>query len=182
MKVPKSEAVVTLGRSKPSFAGSPDLEKDLAIEKQGEKLDPRKTFLLTQLFDLPRGGEHGDGRRSLRIANFEQRAGARRLQHHLGAAPSHEREPRQDESLGIAELRRLRPIIGNLRLDDPEVLAVARAPEAVLQETMPSQSPDQESNLFVDIPANGRNRAERQPYAQFLRAIRRGRAERSQAD
>ena len=182
MKVPKNEAVVTLGRSKSTFAGSRDLEKDLAIEEQGEKRDPWKTFLLTQLFDLPRGGEHGDGRRNLRIANFEQRAGARRLQHHLGAAPSHEREPRQDESLGIAELRRLRPIIGNLRLDDHEVLAVARAPEAVLQETMPSQSPDQETRLFVDIPANGRNRAEWQAYAQFLRAIRSSRAERSQAD
>src|ERR1700683_3315778 len=130
MKLPKNEAVVTLGRSKPSFAGSRDLEKDLAIEEQGEKLDPRKTFLLTQLFDLLRGREHGDGRRNLRIANFEQRAGGQR---HPGAAPSQEREPRQDESLGIAELRRLGPIIGNLRFDDDQVLAVARAPEAVLQ-------------------------------------------------
>ena len=52
---------------------------------------------------------------------------------HLVAAPSHVREPRQDESVGIAELRRLRPIIGNLRFDDDQVLAVARAPEAVLQ-------------------------------------------------
>src|ERR1700677_5315515 len=142
MKVPKYEAVVTLGRSKPTFATSPDLEKDLAIEEQGEKFDPRETFLLTQLFDLPRGGEHGDGRRNLRIANFEQRAGARRLQHHLVAAPSHEREPRQDESLGTAELRRLRPIIGDLRFDNDQVLAVARAPEAVLQYTVPRQSPD----------------------------------------
>ena len=55
------------------------------------------------------------------------------FEHHLGATPSHEREPRQDESLGIAELRRPRPIIGNLRLDDDQVRAVARAPEAILQ-------------------------------------------------
>src|ERR1700677_617334 len=133
MKVPKYEAVITLGRSKPSFFGSPDLEEDSAIEEQGEKLNPRKTFLLTQLFDVPRGSEHGDDRRNLRIADFEQCAGAWRFQHHVGAAPPHEREPRQDESLGIAELRRLRPIIGNLRFDDDQVLAVARAPEAVLQ-------------------------------------------------
>src|ERR1700683_4921818 len=133
MKVPKNEAVVTLGQSMPTFGTSTHLEKDLAIEDQGEKLDPWKTFLLTQPFDLLRGREHGDGRRNLRIANFEQRAGARRLQHHPVAAPSHEREPRQDESLGIAELRRLGPIIGNLRFDDDQVLAVARAPEAVLQ-------------------------------------------------
>ena len=49
------------------------------------------------------------------------------------AAPPHVREPRQDESVGSAEFRRLRPIIGNLRLDDNQVLGVARAPEAVLQ-------------------------------------------------
>src|ERR1700689_4709712 len=106
MKVPKNEAVVPPGQSMPTFATSTNLEKDLAIEEQGEKLDPWKTFLLTQLFDLLRGREHGDGRRNFRIANFEQRAGARRLEHYLGAPSSHEREPRQDESLGIAELRR----------------------------------------------------------------------------
>src|ERR1700727_1090556 len=133
MKVPKSEAVVTLGQSKPTFATGADLEKDFAVQEQREKLDPRKTFLPAQRFDLLRGREHGDGRGNLRIADFEQGASARRFDDHLSAAPSHEREPRQDESLGIAELRRLRPIIGNLRFDDDEVLAVARAPEAVLQ-------------------------------------------------
>ena len=69
MKVPKNEAVVTLSQSKPTFASS-DLEKDLAIEQQGEKLDPWKTFLPTQLFDLLRGGEHGDGGRNLSDRKF----------------------------------------------------------------------------------------------------------------
>src|ERR1700722_18841653 len=133
MKVPKYEAVVTLSQSKPAFAASTDLEKDLAIQEQREKLDPRKTFLLTQRFDLLRGREHGDVRRNLRIADFEQCVSAWRFHDHVVAALSHEREPRQDESLGIAELRRLGPIIGNLRFDDDQVLAVARAPEAVLQ-------------------------------------------------
>ena len=133
MKVPKSEAVVTLGQSKPTFATGADLEKDFAIQEQREKLDPRKTFLPAQRFDLPRGREHGNGRRNLRIADFEQRAGAWRFEDHLVAAPSHEREPRQDESLGIAELRCLRPVIGNLWFDDDQVLAVRRAPESVLQ-------------------------------------------------
>src|ERR1700722_8073587 len=128
MKAPKYEAVVTLGQSKPTFATGANLEKDLAIHEQREKLDPRKTFLLAQLFDLLRGREHGDGRRDFRIADFEQRAGAWRFHHHLVAPSSHEREPRQDESLGIAELRRLGPVIGNLRFDDDQVLAVARAP------------------------------------------------------
>ena len=133
MKVPKSEAVVTLSESQPAFATGADLEKDLAIQEQREKLDPRKTFLLTQRFDLLRGREHGDGRRNLRIADFKQRASAGRFHDHLVAAPSHEREPRQDKSLGVAELRRLGPIIGNLRFDDDQVFAVARAPDAVLQ-------------------------------------------------
>ena len=133
VKVPKDEVVVALGRSKAAFAGNVDLEKDLAIHQQSEKLDPRKTLLPAELFDLLRRGEHGEGGRNLRIANFEQRAGARQFQHHLVAAPSHVREPRQDERVCISELRRSRPIIGNLRFDDDQVLAVARAPEAVLQ-------------------------------------------------
>ncbi len=133
VKVPKNEVVVALRRPQAVAASGVDLEKDLAIQQQSEKLDPRKTVLPTQLFDLLRRGQHGQDGRNLRIADFEQRAGARRFQHHLVAAPSHVREPRQDESVGIAELRRSRPIIGNLRFDDDQILAVARAPEAVLQ-------------------------------------------------
>ena len=133
VKVPKNEVVVTLGRSEATVASSLDLEKDLAINQQGEKLNPRKTVLPTELFDLLRCRQYGQGGRNLRIANFEQRAGARQFQNHLVAAPSHVREPRQDESVCIAELRHSRPIIGNLRFDDDQVLAVSRAPEAVLQ-------------------------------------------------
>ena len=106
VKVPKNELLVTLGQAKPASAGGADLEKDLAIEQQGKKLDPGKTLLPTQLFDLLRRGKHRNGGRNLRIANFEQRAGARRFQHHLVAAPPQIREPRQDESVGVAELRR----------------------------------------------------------------------------
>ena len=93
VKVPKNKVVVTLGRSKPTFTGNVDLENDLAIEEQGEKLDFWKTILPTQLFDLLRRGQHGQGGRNLRIANSEQRAGARRFQHHLVATPPHVREP-----------------------------------------------------------------------------------------
>ena len=133
MKVPKGEALIALGQSKPAFASGADLEKNLAIEEQGEKLDTWKAVLPTQLFDLPWGREHGDGGRNLRIANFEQRAGPRRFKDHLGAAPPHVREPRQDESVGIVELRRCRPIIENLGFDDDQVLGVVGAPKAVLQ-------------------------------------------------
>ena len=42
VKVPKNEVVVTLGWSKTTVAVGVDLEKDLAIHQQGEKLDPRE--------------------------------------------------------------------------------------------------------------------------------------------
>ena len=40
VKVPKNEVVVALGLSQ-AAASSVDLEKDLAIHQQSEKLDPR---------------------------------------------------------------------------------------------------------------------------------------------
>jgi hypothetical protein len=54
VKVPKDEIVVTLGRSEATLASGVDLEKDLAIHQQGEKLDPRKAVLPAELFDLLR--------------------------------------------------------------------------------------------------------------------------------
>ena len=93
VKVPKNEVVVTLRRSETAVAGGLDLEKDLAIHQQGEKLDSRKTVLPPELFDLLRCRQYGDGGRDLRIANFKQRAGARQLQDHFVAAPSHIGEP-----------------------------------------------------------------------------------------
>src|ERR1700752_3779457 len=50
VKIPKNEIVITLGR--PKAAAGVDLEKDLAIEEQGEKLEPRKIVVPTQLFDV----------------------------------------------------------------------------------------------------------------------------------
>ena len=70
-------------------ASSVDLEKDLAIEEQGEKLEPRKIVLPAQLFDVLRRRQHGQDGGNLRIADFEQRAGARRFEDHLVTAPSH---------------------------------------------------------------------------------------------
>ncbi|MGC2785191.1 MAG: hypothetical protein WA397_15455 [Roseiarcus sp.] len=133
-KVPKSEAVAALGQSKLGFASaSADLEKYLAVEEEGKKLVPWKTVFPTHLSDLLRDSKQGDDGRDLRIANPEQRGGSRRFEDHLAATPSHVREPRQDESVGSAELRCLRPIIGNLRLDDDQILGAARTPEAVFQ-------------------------------------------------
>src|SRR6201987_6558637 len=113
VKVPENEVVVTFGRSQTTIAGRVDLEKDLAIHQQSEKLEPRNPILPTELFDLLGSREQGDGGRNLWIADFEQRARSRRFQHHLVAAPSYVREPRQDDHVGMAELRRSRPIIGS---------------------------------------------------------------------
>ena len=182
VKVPKNEIVVTFGPPQAIVASGVDLEKDLAIHQQGKKLDPRKTVLPTQPFDLLRCRQHGDGGGNLRIAKLEQRGGARRFQDHRVAAPPQVREPRQDESVGIAELWRSRPIIGSLRFDDEEVIVLCRAPQAVLQQTTSGQSPDQQIDLLVDVSAAGGKRGKWQTRAQVLRAIRRARAELSQAD
>ncbi len=48
VKIPKNEIVIALGRSKAAAASSVDLEKDLAIEEQSEKLEPRKIVLPAQ--------------------------------------------------------------------------------------------------------------------------------------
>ena len=115
----------------------------------------------------------------------EQRAGARRFQNHLVGAPSHIGEPRQHENVrAIAQLRRSRPIIGNLRFDDDLIRAASRAPEAIFQQTVPRQSPDQECQFPCRCLARRQHNArERQTRAQVPAARSAARrAELSQAD
>ena len=50
VKVPKNEVVVTLGQAGACVSSVLYLEKDLAIDQQGEKLDPRKPVLSTEPF------------------------------------------------------------------------------------------------------------------------------------
>ena len=45
VKIPENEIVVALVRPQAAVAGSVDLEQDLAIDQQGEQLEPRKTVL-----------------------------------------------------------------------------------------------------------------------------------------
>ena len=150
VKVPKNEIVVALGRSEAYCRCGARLEKDFAINQQGKKLNPGK-MVGAQPSDLLWCRQYGQGSCNLRIADFEQRAGPRRFQDDLVATPSHVSEPRQDESVCIANRHRSRPIVGNLWLDDDQVLAISRAPKAVLQKSMPGQSPDQEIKLLVDF-------------------------------
>src|SRR5215471_13921472 len=88
VKIPKNEIVIAFDRSKAAAAGSVDLEKDLAVEEQGEQLEPAKIVPPTQRFDVLRRRQHGQDGGNLRIADFEQRAGARRFEDHLVTAPS----------------------------------------------------------------------------------------------
>src|SRR5262249_56641190 len=131
------EVVVALDRSQPTVASPVDLEKDLAIHQEGDKLNPGKTVLPTKLSDFLRRRQHGDGGCNLRIADPEQGAGARRFQDHFVAAPPHIREPREDEDVVLAELRHVRPIVRDLRLADDLVWTVARAPQAGPPYTVP---------------------------------------------
>ena len=92
VKVPQHEGIVALGRPQ-ATAGSVNLEKDLAVDEECEKLKPWKTLLPAELFDLLWRGQQGQGGRDLRIAEFEQRAGARRFQDQFVGAPPHIGEP-----------------------------------------------------------------------------------------
>lgn len=62
------------------------------------------------------------------------------------------------------------------------VLVALRAREAVLQQTVPGQSPDQQIDLFVAVSFAGCERRQRQTLAQVLHALGGAGAEGSQAD
>jgi hypothetical protein len=182
VEVPENEVAVALRQPKSWTARSVDLEEDAAVHQQGEKLDAREVVPLAELLDLLGQGERGECGHNLRVANPEQGAGARRLQHNVVAATPQVREPRQDENVCGAELRRSRPIIGDLWLDDDPILAVSRSAETVLQQTMASQSPDQSIDLFREAPVAEHKRGERQTRAELLRTLRHCTAERPQPD
>ena len=167
VKVPENEVGVALGGSQVAVVGGIDPEQDLAIHQQGEKLDPGKAVLPAQSPDALRRGQHGERGRDLRIANPEQRSGARRFQHHRVAAPPHVGEARQDENLGIAERRRLRPIVGNLRLDDDRRPRCAIAGRGYSSRPCRANRRISRSISCVDGRAAGCERGERQTRVQL---------------
>ena len=61
VKVPENEVVVALRRPQATVAGGIDLEEDLAIHQQREKLGPRETFPAIEPFDLLGRGQYRDG-------------------------------------------------------------------------------------------------------------------------
>jgi hypothetical protein len=93
VKVPKNEVVIPLRWLEATVEGGVDLEQDLATYQQSKKLEPRKAVLPAEPFDSLGCRQHGDGHCDRWIAKLEQRAGARRFQHHVVAAPSHVGEP-----------------------------------------------------------------------------------------
>ena len=52
VKVPQNQLFVTFGRPQAGVTGSADLEKDLAVDEQSEKLEPRKASLPTEPFRI----------------------------------------------------------------------------------------------------------------------------------
>ena len=170
VKIPENEIVVALGRPEAAVAGVVDLEQDPAIHEQGEQGELRENHPAVGAVLLAEVWTVGRWRRDVRIADPEQRAGARRFQHHLVAAPPHIGKARQDKDVAIAERRRCRPIIGDLRLDDNLVFSVAPSPDAVLHETVPGESRTKRSVSRSTARRPLGKCGERQTCAQHLRA------------
>ncbi len=104
------------------------------------------------------------------------------FQHHIVAAPAHEREPRQDEGAGIAQLRGLRPIVftcGSMTAIPSALPAVRRMRYS--NRPLPGQPADQQLELLIEVATFRHERAQRYACPQLLRASRCNRAERSQA-
>ncbi|WP_349510144.1 hypothetical protein [Bradyrhizobium sp. NAS96.2] len=133
---------------------------------------------LADLLGLRQGREGGSDRG---IANPKQRPGARRFQHHLVAAPAQIGEARQRDGITVRQLCGLRPVLGDLRLDDHEVLLVARRGEAVFEKPLPRQSLHQGMNLPREDALAGKG-GERQAGGEMSRTVDRRRAEMSQID
>ena len=168
--------------SSPSSGRIPDARAESSLKRiwqsrsSASSSSPGKPVLPPQRPDVLGRSQRGQEARNPGIDDLEQRAGTWQFQHHIVGTPSQVREPRQDENVGVAELRRARPIIGPLRLDHHLVLLRSRA-KAVLQETMPGQPADQLMELPIDVPDAGRQRAERQTAAQVPGALRCAHAE-----
>ena len=152
VKVPDNQIVIALGRPEVFVAFGVDFERELAIDKQAEKHRSRKALFPAQLPDSLRGRELGQKAGDTRIANPEQRGGARRFQNQVVAASPQIGEPRQDERVGVAKLRGLRPVIGGLRLDGDKVRA-AGAAEPVFNEIASRQTPNECINTLIGAPA-----------------------------
>src|SRR5215831_4341286 len=186
MKIPHHEVLVALGRPEALVAGCSDLEQDLAVEQQRNQLVSKsaaeKAILPPQLADLVRRRQRGERGRYPGIGDTQQRAGARRFQHHVAAAPAQIGEPGQDDGVGRAELRRLRPVVGCLRFDDDDIVIAANVGEAVFEESLPGEPPHQKINLTVDRTALGRKRMKRQAGTKVSRAFECARAEFAQFD
>ncbi len=159
VKIPQHQVVIALGPAQAAFRAFPRLERHLAVNQQAKELCPREPLLLAQLSNLLRRGQHRHEARGLRIADLEQSARAWRFQHHSGLAAVHIGEAREDDPIGIVQLRYLRPVAGNPRLDDEQILPVLpRIPGAVFQEAEASEAPDQDIHFLGRASAPRRER------------------------
>src|SRR5579883_2081092 len=121
VEVPEGEAVSALRHAQIALNRLVSLKNDLAVQQQREKLDARETVLAPKLPDFLGGKKPGKKCGNLRIADSEKRTRQGRFNYYLIATPAKIGESRQDNRIYIIELLQLRPIAGNLRLDDDRV-------------------------------------------------------------
>lgn len=166
VEIPENEIAVAFIHPKALAAFRIELEQELAIQQQFEQIEVEGGCVAAKAANRVRPRQRSEGGGNGGIANSKQRAGARRFQHHLVAAPAQIGKARQHDGIAVAEFCALRPVFGDLGLDDDEVLLVTRGREAVFEKPVPRQSMDQDVDFPRDGALAGKGR-ERQAAARF---------------
>ena len=94
------------------------------------------------------------------VAQSEERHGARRFEHQVGAAPPHIGEARQRQRAILVDLDHPWRIIAHLRLDDDEIGTARRASQAIFNESVKRQPSDEFAHLPVPLPIERHARLE----------------------
>jgi hypothetical protein len=176
VEVPKSQVLIAFRKPGIAFASRIGLQNDLAISQQGQNFDPRETILLLKLPNGLRGRQCGEEAQEFRIADPEEGGGAGRLEHDFISPAAEIREPGENDSVAIAELRHLRPIADHLRLDNNQVFAAVWVRDAIFQQAVTGEPTEEEIDLFIRMVPIGRERTQLQARAQLFQARRRSRA------
>src|SRR3954465_4714619 len=139
MEIPENKIAVAFIHSKAVAAFRIELEQELAVQQQFEQIEVEGGRVAAKPADLVRPRQRSDGGRNGGVANSKQRAGARRFQHHLVAAPMQISKARQHDGVTLAELCALRPVLGDLGFDDHEDLLVTRKKQVIFEQSVKSQ-------------------------------------------
>ncbi len=104
MEIPENEIAVAFIHPKAVAAFRIELEQELAVQQQFEQIEVEGGRVAAKPADLLRLREHSEHGGNAGIANPKQRAGARRFQHHLVAAPAQIGKARQHDGVALAKL------------------------------------------------------------------------------